>query len=149
MKRVLCILCAALAALASPIAAAEELGRLFLTPEQREALDARRRARLPDKPAPAGVQSAPSMRVDGYVQRPGGRSTVWLNGQPSPEDSSEPAGRVAGAGGVSVRLGDENRDVTTKVGQTLDSSSGRVTDPLDGGEIRVRRAPTPREVRGR
>ncbi len=143
------IAAAALALLACATANAEELGRLFLTPEQREALDARRRARLPDKPAPSAAQSAPSMRVDGYVQRPGGRSTVWLNGQPSREDSGERAARIAGAGGVSVRLGDESRDVTTKVGQTVDSSSGSVMDPLEGGEIRVRRAPAPREVRGR
>jgi len=147
MKRLLAV--AALAMLSCTQAHAQELGRLFLTPEQREALDARRRARLPDKPAPVAAQSTPTMRVDGYVQRSGGRSTIWLNGQPSQEDSAEAAGRVAGAGGVSVRLGEENRDVTTRVGQTIDASSGRVTDPLEGGEIRVRRAPAPREVRAR
>jgi hypothetical protein len=148
MRRTYLALCA-LSMLAAAPARGEELGRLFLTPEQREALDARRRARLPDRPVPMAAHASPATRVDGYVQRSGGRSTVWLNGQPSREDSRESPGKVSGAGGVSVRLGDEGRDVSTKVGQTIDSASGQVTDPLDGGEIRVRRASPPREARGR
>jgi hypothetical protein len=60
---------------------AQELGRLFFTPEQRSALDARRKARVPDKPAAAVSASSPTMRLDGYVKRSGARSTVWVNGE--------------------------------------------------------------------
>ena len=44
---------------------AQELGRLFFTPEQRAALDARRRARVPDKPAAVPIVASPTTRVDG------------------------------------------------------------------------------------
>ena len=45
------------ALLGSAGARAQELGRLFFTPEQRAALDARRKARVPDKPAAAHALS--------------------------------------------------------------------------------------------
>ena len=63
---------------------AQELGRLFFTPEQRQALDARRRARLPDRPS-APMVSSPTTRLDGYVKRDNGKSTVFVNGEPVPE----------------------------------------------------------------
>ena len=65
-------------------AQAQELGRLFFTPEQRAALDARRKARVPDKPAAASAVEQPVTRVDGAVRRSGGRSTVWVNGEAIP-----------------------------------------------------------------
>lgn len=56
---------------------AQELGRLFFSPAERDALDARRS----DRPgsAPAAVQAP--VRIDGYVLRSGGRPTVWVNGR--------------------------------------------------------------------
>lgn len=145
MKRALGILCAALSALASSSVSAEELGRLFLTPEQREALDARRRARLPDKPAAAATAS-PTTRVDGYVQRSGGRSTVWVNGQSIAEDATDASARIArGAPGVSLRLGEDGRDVRTQVGQSIDTLTGDVKDPLGDGQVRVKRPAPPRD----
>jgi len=75
-------------ALVAPSASnAQELGRLFFTPEQRQALDARRKARVPDKPA-ATIVVSPTTRVDGFVKRSGGPSTVWVNGEALPEGSS-------------------------------------------------------------
>src|SRR5688572_26569928 len=88
-------------------ACAQELGRLFFTPEQREALDARRRARVPDKPA-APVVASPTTRLDGYVQRSGGRSTVFINGEPVPEGSAD-APRLdsrRGDGRIPVNVGE-------------------------------------------
>ena len=49
-------------------AQAQELGRLFFTPEQRAALDARRKARVPDKPAAA----CPERRANGELAFAGG-----------------------------------------------------------------------------
>jgi hypothetical protein len=110
---------------------AQELGRLFFTPEQREALDARRRARVPDKPA-APVVASPVTRVDGYVKRSGGPPTVWINGE-SMTDTVPDGGRVpvsAGEGGARTRL---------KPGESLDRGNGTVRDVIGDGEIRIQR----------
>ena len=80
--------------------AAQEMGRLFFTPEQRQALDARRRARVPDRPS-APVVVSPTTRMDGYVQRRGGKSTVFVNGEPIPESAPE-APRI-GSGRLPMR----------------------------------------------
>ena len=79
------ILAGLLGAAAATGAAAQELGRLFFTPDQRAALDARRKARVPDKPAATPQVESPVTRVNGVVQRSGGKSTVWVNGEAIPE----------------------------------------------------------------
>ena len=124
----------------------QELGRLFFTPEQRAALDARRRARVPDKPAAATVVS-PTTRLDGYVKRSSGPSTVWVNGEGLLETSPE-APRIgvtrSGDGRVSVGVGERGERVGLKPGESLDRASGEVRDVIGDGEIRVRRgAPQP------
>jgi hypothetical protein len=130
----------ALAAAAGPCAA-QELGRLFFTPEQRAALDARRRARVPDKPA-AVVVASPTTRLDGYVKRSGGPSTVWVNGEPLPEGPGQ-APRIesgrSSQGRVAVTVGDSGARVGLKPGEVLDLGSGEVRDLIGGGGIEVRR----------
>ena len=116
---------------------AEELGRLFFTPEQRSALDARRKARVPDKPAAAAMSVSPTMRLDGYVKRSQGRSTVWVNGEAT-DDTRLPSGSDAG---VSVGVGESGARVRLKPGETLDRGNGEVRDVIGDGEIRIRRAP--------
>ena len=150
-------LAAALALLHAGTAAAQDLGRLFLTPEQRATLDARRAARVPDKPpaAAAATLITPVTRIDGYVERPGGRSTVWVNGQAVPENTREPGARLqpGGATGVpSIALpgGENTVDARARAGQSVDTTTGTVQDPLGDGEIRVKRTtPTTRDGRGR
>jgi len=112
-------------------AQAQELGRLFFTPEQRNTLDARRKARVPDKPAAAAVAS-PTTRLDGYVRRSAGPSTVWVNGEALPESPREREGRV------SVPVGEAGGRVGLKPGELLDRGTGEVRDGLGGGEIRIR-----------
>ena len=126
-----------LALLISGSAFAQEVGRLFFTPEQRAALDARRKARVPDKPAAAVVVS-PTTRVDGYVKRSTGPSTVWVNGEPLAEGTGE-APRIGPR--VSVPLGDGGRRATLRPGEVLDRGTGEVRDVIGDGEIRVRRSP--------
>ncbi len=123
--------------LAATPAVAQEVGRLFFTPEQRAALDARRKARVPDKPS-ATVVASPTTRVDGFVQRSGGPSTVWVNGEPLPEGTGD-LPRIGPR--VSVPLGEGGRRAALKPGQTLDRGTGEVRDVIGDGEIRVRRAP--------
>jgi predicted deacylase len=133
VTRAALLLAACLAALlAGRGAQAQELGRLFFTPEQRQALDARRKARVPDKPAAA--VAAPTMRLDGYVKRSGGRSTVWVNGESTDDASRIPA---SSDGRVPVQV-DTGGRVGLKPGQTLDRGSNEVRDVIGDGEIRVR-----------
>jgi len=127
-----------LAALALPLAPAQaqELGRLFFTPDQRAALDARRKARVPDKPAAATVVS-PTTRLDGYVRRENGKSTVFVNGEALPETAPE-APRI-GTGRVTVNVGESGARAGLRPGESLDRSTGEVKDVLGNGEIQVRR----------
>jgi hypothetical protein len=119
-------------------AQAQELGRLFFTPEQRAALDARRKARVPDKPAATPQAESPITRVQGAVQRSGGRSTVWVNGEAIPEDGKAGATpRVNSAGGVSLPAGEGSQRYDLRVGESLDRGSGEVRDVIGEGEIKV------------
>ena len=126
--------------LIAPAAQAQELGRLFFTPDQRAALDARRKARVPDKPA-AAVVASPSTRVDGYVQRSGGPATVWINGEALTENAPE-APRIdttrTPSGSVSLTVGEGGNRTRLRPGETLDRGNGEVRDVLGDGEIRVR-----------
>lgn len=121
-----------------PAVEGQELGRLFFTQEQRAALDARRKARVPDKPAAVTAASSPTTRLDGYVKRSRGPSTVWVNGESIQENVTERDGRV----GVSV--GESGARVGLKPGEVLDRGSGEVRDVIGDGEIRVRRQPAGR-----
>lgn len=61
---------------ASTVANAEQLGRLFFTPEQRAQLESLRQENSPD--------DTHSITVNGIVQKHGGARTVWINGVPQP-----------------------------------------------------------------
>ena len=125
-------------------ATAQELGRLFFTPEQRDALDARRRARLPDRPNV--VVASPTTRIDGYVKRSEGKSTVWVDGEALP-DGTQPEGLRLRRGDdpsrVTVILGEDGRRIDLRVGQTVDRASGEVKDVIGDGEVRLGRRGTP------
>jgi len=121
---------------------AQELGRLFFTPDQRSALDARRKARVPDKPA-AVVVASPTTRLDGYVKRSSGPSTVWVNGESLPEGSPEAPRIDAGRSEehrVSVPVGEGGQRAALRPGEILDRGSGEVRDIIGDGEIRIRRS---------
>ena len=117
---------------------AQDLGRLFFTPEQRSALDARRKARVPDRPAMTSVVS-PTTRLDGYVKRSGGPSTVFVNGEPVLEGSSEaPVVDPERRGGrVSIGVGDGGARRELRPGEVLDRGTGEVRDGIGGGQLRV------------
>jgi len=141
MRRLLALVL--LSALAAP-AHAQALGRLFFTPEQRAALDARRKARVPDKPAAAAAVASPVTRIDGYVKRSQGPSTVWMNGESLSESSPEApriqAPSADGAqGSVAITVGEGGRRVRLKPGEALDRGTGEVKDVIGDGEIAVRR----------
>lgn len=123
---------------------ADDLGRLFLTPDQRATLDARRKARIPDKPVAVVVES-PVTRVDGLVSRGNGKSTVWVNGEAVPEGSHPDGMRItrrpSETGRIIVNVGENDNRVDLKIGQAFDRETGEVRSLLKGGEIKVTRPP--------
>jgi hypothetical protein len=126
-----------------PPASAQELGRLFFTEEQRAALDARRKARMPDRPTTPAAVASPTTRVDGYVRRSGGPSTVWVNGESLGVEAPTPPRIESGRreGRVSVPVGDGAVRFSLKPGQVLDRGTGEIRDVLGpNGEISVRPA---------
>lgn len=118
--------------------AQEPLGRLFLTPAQRTALDVRRASRVPDRPAAIVVES-PTARVDGQVVRSRGRSTVWVNGVAVREGAQSEGLRVGPASGeadsVTLAVGDGERRVELKVGESMNRDTGEVRDMLPEGWV--------------
>lgn len=127
-------------ALLPPAVQAQSLGRLFLTPAQRTALDVRRASRVPDRPAAVVVES-PTARVDGQVVRSDGRSTVWVNGVAVREGAQSEGLRVGptstGAESVTLAVGDGERRVEIKVGDTMNRDTGEVRDMLGEGSVGV------------
>jgi molybdopterin-biosynthesis enzyme MoeA-like protein len=117
-----------LALTGNPAAAAENLGRLFFTPQQRQDLDRRRQANIQE----SAVTVNSSVTVNGQVSRSRGKTTVWINGVPqeSTRRPLDPA-RVSLPSGQ----GESESSVTVKIGQTLDKVRGQVKDPIEGGKI--------------
>jgi hypothetical protein len=118
-----------------PAVAAENLGRLFFTPQHRQDLDRRRQANIQE----SAVTANSFVTVNGQVSRSYGKTTVWINGvaQESTRKPHDPA-RVSLPG----REGEPS--VNLKIGQTLDKVRGEVRDPVGGGRIS-----TPSEKRER
>ena len=117
---------AALTARAQP----PQLGRLFLSPEQRAQLDTQRYGAPPPDPAlaappPPPPPPAPPVELNGVVQRSSGRSTVWLN----QEAQNEPHNRLASGkpGTLTLRLSN-GQVVRLKPGQRYDPASGTVSE---------------------
>ena len=111
------------------------LGRLFLTPERRAALDRQRTLNIQE------VQQAgdPAISLNGVVKRSSGNDTVWINGSPqwSKNRNIEWAGMSA-ARPEQIRIsppGDLPRQIS--VGDTLYPGSGEILSPLNGGRITV------------
>ena len=124
------ILCALLAGSAlTARAQSPQLGRLFLSPEQRTQLDAQRYG--PPAPAPTLTPPppppppAPPVELNGVVQRSSGRSTVWLN----QEAQNEPHNRLAsGKPGTLILRLSNGQVVRIKPGQRYDPASGTVSE---------------------
>jgi hypothetical protein len=66
----------------------EPLGRLFLTPQQRAALD--RQRLLNPGFRPNVVESDVSQTLNGEVRRSNGRTTRWINGEARWNDTTPP-----------------------------------------------------------
>ena len=118
--------------LASGMALADDLGRLFTTPLQRAQLDAQRRnmralpEKMPEQDMGAVMDNAPAgpISVQGYVRRSDGKpGTVWVNQQAMQENRT--------LGTMIVEEG-KNRRVEIKLpgsGQSVRLKAGQVYKP--------------------
>ena len=113
--------------------AAEPLGRLFFTPEQRAQLDTLRTkkvvaAQVKGEPAPEFVT------YSGIVTRGDGKTTVWVNNTALSEvdmrDTASLVGRVERDGRILVQSGQAANapSLRLKVGQRAELGTGRVEE---------------------
>ncbi|MDH4065365.1 MAG: hypothetical protein OEW19_13280 [Acidobacteriota bacterium] len=72
---------------------AQQLGTLFLSPEERDALDRQRRGEAAE-PAGQAVVERRLPVITGYVKRSDGKSTVFLDKQPFPARDARIQGRL-------------------------------------------------------
>ena len=132
ITRLAATILAALAMLPAPTHA-EELGRLFFTPVQRQDLDRRRATNA----QAAVVTAVDQVTVNGQVSRSGGKSTTWING--APQEDIRTKTDVKDPTRVTVRQGEETQGSSLRVGETLDRVRGETRDGLDGGKILIKR----------
>lgn len=130
MRRLLLLLSALLCL---PAAQGRELGKLFFTPAERAALDReRQRSGMPEGAANQAPAFSGNLTLDGYVRRSGGRSTVWINGQPQyGRDAGQPVRiteKTGSAGQVWIKPPDAPRSFPLKAGQVLTPASGEVRE---------------------
>ena len=107
-----------LLAIGSQLAGADELGRLFFTPEQRALLE------LAQHQATATDAEGEGLTLNGIVLRSDGRQTVWVNGRQKPD------ARAVGPGAALIPLPAVPAKVRLKVGQTIDPATGQVGEQL-------------------
>lgn len=108
-----------------------EIGRVFFSKQERAELDRLRSSSTPGEMTTASepVTQEP-LRVDGVVQRSNGSAVAWINGETWQEAGARGAGKrvpltaPVQAGGRSVRL---------KVGQEIDTRTGKVQDLVSRG----------------
>ena len=120
---------------------ADELGRLFFTPERRQQLDHQRQFNIEEK---SEVPEDPTLTINGVVMRSSGKRTVWVNGIVRSDAEASGDAVVSPKPGnpahLIVRPG-ETRATEAKVGDTVNQASGEVSGLLGQSSIAVTRKP--------
>ena len=118
-------------------APAQELGRLFFTPERREALDRQRQLKIPENPE---VPDDPTLTINGVVTRSSGKRTVWINGVAQEDGRADNGLAVTPSQGnpgqVLVRP-EDGPSARVGVGNTVNRNTGEAADLLGDGSIRI------------
>jgi hypothetical protein len=123
MKSILKISLFIFALITSVLTYAEELGRLFFTPQQRMQLDHNYlREERPDNTDQVLI-------LNGIVQKDGGKRTIWINGVPKEGGISDAQTPES----VPVTVLGKDKSVRLKVGQRvlLNSTANPDTTPSD------------------
>ena len=98
-----------LAILTAPAVNADELGRLFFTPEQRTQLNASLQRSTTTEQHSGGTV------LNGIVQKHGGKRTIWINGVPQPAGKSD----VRSPESVTVPVPGKSKSIKLKVGERV------------------------------
>ena len=112
---------------------AEPLGRLFFTPAQRTALDAGKQASKP-RAATAAPREQRALKLNGVVTRSDNETTVWVNGRAVGNNGTsvpDVAASAADPAAARVKLRGMGTQVKLRVGQSLDRSTGKVTEAYE------------------
>ena len=123
-----------------PSAVNAELGRLFFTQAQRNALDMARKQNIrleigneETERQQNGANAAPlpqTVRLNGMIQRSDGNNTVWLNDKPITGQNAAGMSFLINCNDskVKLQLPDGGRSMDLKVGQTAEINSGTVEE---------------------
>lgn len=123
-----------LTVLAPPRAAdAQELGRLFFTPERRDTLDRQRALNIQE----ARTLQGNTMSLDGVVYRSSGKATVWVNQQAQAEGEDSRTGVRAVVSpktpGSALLAPGDDAPAQLKVGETVNRATGKRDTRLGDG----------------
>lgn len=114
---------------------AQELGRLFFTPERRAALERQRTLNVQEAQTLQGT----TMSLDGVVYRSSGKATVWINNQAQAENESARTGVSASISpktpGSAVLKPGEETPARLKVGEAVNRATGERNTRLGGGVV--------------
>ena len=128
------------AALCPPASADETLGKLFFTPERRQALDRQRELNIQETQV---IPEEPTLTINGVVTRSSGKQTTWINGVTQNENEKPTGISVSTShknpGKVLIQPADSPA-AKASVGDTVNRNTGETTDLLGGGQINVRRS---------
>ena len=147
MKRLALTVLAVLAI--GDVRAAEPLGRLFFTPEQRNQLDVARAQRSRATLTAEIEEQAPAPEVvtyHGLVRRSDGKNTVWMNNRTINDGQTTgrlPPPRPRSDGSIVLELPQSERKIKLKVGQSVELLSGTIAEPYARSSITSTRAKTP------
>jgi hypothetical protein len=113
---------------------AEELGKLFLTPEKRHALERQRQLNLREA---EGLETD-TLQLNGVVQRSSGRHSVWLNQRMQSEKDRGMGVRMEprSPGAAELRLDDES-STRLRVGESINRTTKKREDVVAPGEVNV------------
>lgn len=129
-----------LAAMVPPAAAEEaSLGRLFFTPERRQALERQRTHNVQQAQTLQGT----TMSLDGVVVRSSGKSTVWINQHAQNENEGRRTGVTTvlsprDPGRALVAPG-EDTPAQLRVGEAVNRATGERNTRLGGGQVSTSR----------
>ena len=122
-----------------PLAQADsELGRLFFTPERRQALDRQRELNIQETQV---IPEDPTLTINGIVTRSSGKQTTWINGVAQNENDASGITITTNRktpGKVIVQPNDRPPR-KANVGDTINRNTGETSDLLGDGQIGIRR----------
>ena len=135
-----------LCAIPAPTLAEDSLGRLFFTPERRQAMD-RQRQLNPLGTTESAAPETPTLTINGVVTRSSGKRTVWINGVAQNEKDRSPDVTVIpqarNPAHVAVQPA-QSPATQARVGDTVNRNTGETTHLIGNGFIKPDRATTQR-----